>query len=300
MSGTQHSRQPAVRKHWLHVQGVRTHYLEAGQGPATLLVHGDGGAADGWLGVMRGLAGTRRVIAVELPGYGLTQPIGCLEPAVTANFLWKFAKAVGLRRPTVVGHSLGGAIAVHMALQHPDRVPELVLVSSVGMGRAINPVQILQAATPLGELSLFASRLPFGPQLLTAWAAAEGSWNPRRLPASWWRAQTKAASSHRALNTALRAGRIVTGPLGQRHPLLDQLHKLPMPTLVVWGAEDQLLPSWQAKAALRHLRHGHLAVFPRCGHLVPIEAAGRLLKALRSFLAHAEAERTRHCRTVSR
>lgn len=291
MNGTEHSCRPVVRKRWLEVQGIRTRYLEAGRGPVILLVHGDGGAAEDWLQVMRGLASTRRVIAVELPGYGWTQPIRHLEPAATAGFLWKFAKAVEAHRPTVVGHSLGGAIAVNMALQHPDRVPALGLVSSAGMGRDINPVQVLQATTPLGNLTLLAPSLPFGPQLLTAWAAAEGAWNPRRLPASWWRSQTKATSSHRSLDQALRTGRIIIGPSGQKHLLLHRLHELPMPTLVAWGAEDHILPSRQAKAALRHLRHGHLTVIPRCGHLVPVEAPGRLLKALDRFLEHADTER---------
>ena len=280
----------------LYMRGSRVHFLEAGHGPAVLLVHGDGGCADDWLPVMRQLAREHRVIAVDLPGYGGSSPIGRVTPAASAVFLWRFAEAVSVRCPVLVGHSLGGAIALHMALRWPDRVPALGLVSPLGMGRAVNP-HLLQVANPLLDLTLLAPILPLGPQVLTALTAAEGSSRPWRLPASWWRSQLRTASSPTALRTTVRTTRAVIGPAGQRELLVHRLSELPMPTLVVWGEDDEVLPVSQAYAAAGHLRRGRLALLPRCGHLVADEAGDRLSRVLREFFDHAGTRRTAHgCR----
>ncbi|MFD0395494.1 alpha/beta fold hydrolase [Streptomyces nogalater] len=136
------------KERWVDVEGTRTRYLETGQGAPVLLIHGEGSVSEQWYGILEGLATSHRVVAVDLPGYGYSERITDASPAGMATFVWNFARAVGAERPVVVGHSFGGAVAVHMALQRPDHVPSLVLISSAGMGRAINPAMVILAVTP--------------------------------------------------------------------------------------------------------------------------------------------------------
>ncbi|MET9297282.1 alpha/beta fold hydrolase [Streptomyces sp. NPDC003077] len=263
---------------------MRTHFLQAGQGRPVLLVHGEGTSADPWVGLMRGLAPRYRTIAVDLPGNGRSEPLARPWPTVTAGFLWHFLKALGIPRAAVVGHSLGGAIAVHMARQRPARVPRLTLISSTGMGRAIEPVSVLKASTPLGDLSPLLPVMPLGPQLLVTWLSVLGSDRPWCLPPSWWHAQTRTDSSPQALATALRTQRHITGPCGQRHLVLGALRKLTMPTLVIWGTHDRVLPPQQARKAFQRLPDARLVLLPGGGHLLPAEAPDRVLRVLTPFL----------------
>ncbi|MEE1928833.1 alpha/beta fold hydrolase [Streptomyces sp. TRM 70351] len=277
-----------VVERWIDVGGTSTRYLEAGRGDPVLLIPSEGCASEQWYGVLKGLADGYRVIAVDLPGYGYSEPAPGADPAAMAAFAWKFARAVRAERPVVVGHSFGGAVAVNMALQQPGSVPSLVLVSPAGMGRAINPAKLVLAVTPLGDLTKWlVPRLPFGPRLLVTAVAAVGSCRPWRIPSPWWSSQVKAVSSPGALSMTLRSQRTSVGPLGQKNLLLRQLPELPMPTLVAWGLQDVLVPFWQGIVARRRLRDGRLKLVPRAGHLVPMEAADELLRAVRPFLARS-------------
>ncbi|MBB5953943.1 pimeloyl-ACP methyl ester carboxylesterase [Saccharothrix tamanrassetensis] len=279
-------RTTAVEEHWTRVDGTETRYLAAGDGHPVLLIHGEGSVAEQWYDILRGLAGSYRVIAVDLPGYGYTKPIPDGSVPALASFVGRFVRALGLERPVLIGHSLGGAVAVHAALARPNRVPALVLVSSAGMGRAISPAYIIQAVTPLGDLTRFlVPVLPFGPQLLVASTALTGSCRPWRISAPWWSSQAHAASTPVALETALRSQRSSVGLLGQKKPILGRLPELPMPTLVAWGLRDRQVPFWQGIAARRRLRRGRLALVPCSSHLLPLEAPEDLLKAVRPFLA---------------
>ncbi|MEU2436724.1 alpha/beta hydrolase [Streptomyces rubradiris] len=276
----------AVEEHWTDVAGTRTRYLEAGRGSPVLLLHGEGGVSEEWHRIIRGLAGSHRVIAVDLPGYGYSEPISDASPAAMAAFAWKFAHRVHAERPAVMGHSLGGSIAVHMALQRPAHIPSLVLVSSSGMGRAVNPAMVVQSVTPLGDLTRWLIPvLPCGSTLLVSSVALFGSVRPWRMPPTWISSQVKAVSSPEALKTTLRSQRAAVGLLGQKELLVRRLPELPMPTLVAWGTHDRMLPFWHGIAARRRLGRGQLRLIPCTGHLVPQESAGALLRAVRPFLA---------------
>lgn len=281
---------PVVHEHWTVVDGVNTRYLEVGSGPVVLLLHGEGSVAESWYDVLKGLAGSHRAIAVDLPGYGYTEPTSEVSAVAMAVFVWRFADVLSLERPVIIGHSLGGAIAVHAALRRRDEVPALVLCNSAGMGRALNPIMVLQALTPLGDLTqALVLLLPFGPELLVTFLALAGSRHPWRISPAWWSSQVQTAANPEMLATALRYQRSAVDLLGQKDPLLDKLDELPMPTLVVWGVQDVLVPFWQAVAACRRLRRGRLRLFATSGHLVPTEAPEAFLSAVRPLLAALDA-----------
>lgn len=284
-------RPSAVAEHRITVDGTDTRYLTAGAGRPVLLVHGEGSVAEEWYDVLERLSGDYRVVAVDLPGYGYTEPIPDASARALAAFVWRFAGAAGLERPVLVGHSLGGAVATHAALAHPDRVPGLVLIGSGGMGRVITPAFVLMSVTPLGDLVRWLiPLLPFGPKLLTASAALVGACRPWRISAPWWSSQEQAVDTPGVLDTTLRSHRSAVGLLGQREPLLDRLPELSMPTLVAWGLQDWLLPFWQAIGARLRLRRGRLALFAFSGHLLPMEAPDALLRAVRPFLADLDGD----------
>ncbi|WP_181792715.1 alpha/beta fold hydrolase [Streptomyces sp. WELS2] len=266
------------------VHGVRIRFLQAGHGRPVLLLHGEGGVAENWCDVMAGLAHRYRALAVDLPGNGNSDPIAASTPAAQAAFLWRFLRTIGVSGTALVGHSLGGAVAVHMALRRPAHVSRLVLIGSTGMGRAMHPGLVLRAASPLGELSLLVPGIPLGPELLVTWLSLIGAARPGRLPPTWWHSQVRAASSPEALATALRAQRSITGPFGQRRLLLDHLRNLTMPTLVLWGVQDRVLPYRQALRAVQRLPDARLVLIPHSGHLLPVEAPGGVLDAVIPFL----------------
>ncbi|KZB85984.1 hypothetical protein AVL48_27665 [Amycolatopsis regifaucium] len=277
-----------IEEHWTDVDGTATRYLAAGTGPVVLLLPGQGAVSEEWYDVIQGLASHYRVIAVDFPGYGYTEPIAEASVPALAAFVWRFARVIGLQRLVLVGHSLGGAVAVHVALEQPSRVSALVLVDSAGLGRTVNPYTILQSVTPLGDLTpLLVPVLPLGPRLLVTAVALVGSCRPWRIHAAWWASQTRVTSTPVALETSLRLQRSTIGLFGQRGPLLRRLRELPMPTLVVWGVQDRQVPFWHGIAARRKLRHGRLTLVTCASHLLPSEAPGKLVRAVRRFLADA-------------
>ncbi|QKW49924.1 alpha/beta fold hydrolase [Streptomyces buecherae] len=278
----------SVVEHRIQVGDISTHYFESGSGPAILLLHGAGGNAGYWLRQIEELGKTHRAIAVDLPGYGETESLGRDDPAQTASFLWRFADAIDLSRPVLIGHSLGGLLAVLMSLEKPQQVTSVVMVAAAGMGRAINPMTVLQARTPLGDLTPWLARLPGGPQLLVTAMGVVGTCAPWRLPRSWWRYQVETASTYEALVTTLQSFRSSTTWLGQKQVLLDRLHELPMPTLVMWGAHDRMVPFWQGVAAARRLPRGRLRLLPCSGHLLPNESDATFMRELRLFLREAD------------
>ncbi|MET9549936.1 alpha/beta fold hydrolase [Streptomyces sp. NPDC006627] len=270
------------------MDGTATRYLEAGEGPSVLLLPGEGGVADQWHQTLEGLAGSHRAVAVDFPGYGYTDPIPDSSPVKFAAFVWKFAQEVGVEFPAVIGHSLGGAVAVHLALQRPGGLSSLVLVSSAGMGRVINPGMVVQAVTPLGDLTILLVRtLPFGPELLVSSLAVLGACRPWRIPRPWWSSQVKSTYAPEALPTTLRSQRQSVGLFGQRDLLVERLPELSIPVLVTWGVQDLVVPFWQAISARRNLRHGELKLIMCSGHLMPLEAVDRFLGVVRPFLARA-------------
>lgn len=283
-----------IEERWTDVDGTATRYLEAGTGPPVLLIPGEASVAEEWYDVIQGLADHYRVVAVDLPGYGYTEPVSDASVPALVGFLWRFARELGLRRPVLIGHSLGGAVAIHAALAQPSRVPALVLVDSAGLGRAINPLSIVQSVTLLGDVTAsLVPALPWGPRLHVAVVALTGACRPWRIHAAWWSSQTRAVSNPVALETSLRSQRAEVGIFGQRNLILGRLGELPMPTLVVWGLQDPMLPFWQGIAARRRLRHGRLALIAHAGHLLPLEAPEELVRAVRRLLSDVSGDQDR-------
>ena len=282
---------------WLH--GHRLVYRVAGTGPALLLVHGLFEEALTWRKVIPRLARTHTVIAPDLFGHGESDaPPGIdYSPAGHAGMLRDLLDVLGHDQVTVVGHSLGGGIAISFAYNYPERVHRIALISSGGLGPEVHPLlralSLPGAGTVLRVLTTPpALRVLSGAARLALATRARG---PARII---WAAQLMLASvggrERRAAKiTTLRA---VIGRRGQRVNALDRFYLLrPVPTLLIWGTHDRMIPSQHASAALATHPSAELVLLDGAGHLPHRTQAKFVTERLTSFVndsgAHASDKR---------
>ena len=173
-----------LRDRLVTVDGVVTQYLEAGAGPPLLLLHGHEQSAASWRWVIPALARSRRVLAISLPGHGKSAPaVGGYTPGRDlAPLVADFLDTLGVGRLDVVGNSVGGAIALRLALADPQRVKTLTLVDSAGLGRDVNPLLALDTLPILGELAIMFSRMPGGDMQRSSMSAVMLFAQPWRVP----------------------------------------------------------------------------------------------------------------------
>jgi pimeloyl-ACP methyl ester carboxylesterase len=263
------------------VRGSRLRYLVRGEGEPLVLVHGLGGAAANWLALAPLLLRGRRLLVPELPGHGGSEPLPAAPNLnAYADSLAALIEREGFPPAAVVGHSLGGAIALRLAIRRPDAVSCLVLAAAAGIssgtrsaryaltitgilkpGRRIAPHRRLVARSP-GLKSLVFGR----------WGAAD----PQALPAEVVEAFLSGPARHTDTVSAAKA-------LMQDDPRAD-LDRVRCPSLVLWGARDNQLPIGDAFDYVRRLR-GRLRVIADCGHLLIGERPDACADAIESFLA---------------
>lgn len=267
------------------VDGVALHYLELGDGPPVVLLHGAGGGAANWFGVMGRLAQRFRVLAPDLPGFGLSAAI---EPRAelgrhVAEFVDTWVSGFGVHRFDLVGTSFGGLVALRLAQRRPDAVGRLVLIDSAGLGREMPAAVRLAGLRVLGPLLLRPSR--WGTRwllrrLMTSGQPLDPSFEPVLLEYLYRTA--------RAGDPALlaRAFRLFAGPRGQREVLEDgELAALHAPTLVVWGRRDAFFPPSHAERAAARIPRAMLHWIEHAGHSPNWEAPGAVADAIVDFLS---------------
>jgi 2-hydroxy-6-oxonona-2,4-dienedioate hydrolase len=268
----------------IHVEGHRARYLTAGEGPPLVLLHGVGTSSGEWSWVLPDLARTNLVYAIDLPGYDGSYEPPDYSPAFTASFVNSFLDAVGVERAVVVGHSFGGLVALHLALSEPARVSALVLSDSAGLGRVVSPVLAAVTFPGAGELARSLAKTPLGAYQRAVRRALLLFARPWQIPWKWVKDQYKLAQLPNFTEATLASLRTAVSATGQREVLLDQLPRLQMPTLIVWGIEDRLLPYSQAKDAIALVRYGSLELISNCGHLPHVEQPRRFASVLDDFL----------------
>lgn len=283
--------EPEVVANWIEVEGVRTHYLAAGtEGPPVLLLHGGGldSASLSYGPSLVSLAGRHRVFAPDWPGYGESDPP---EEEITleyyVHFLGSLMDALGVNGAALVGLSLGGGVALGFALRSPERVDRLVLVDSYGLGREI----------PYGVLSFLMVQLPLLNEL-TWWLLSRDPRLARKsLEGIFHDPQAideKVAEEVHQLMLKPNAGRAWEALQrteaswnGLRTSYVDRLHELRTPTLILHGAQDQLVPVAWAERAHRLIPNSQLRIIEQCGHWPQREKPEEFLRAVSSFLAES-------------
>ena len=271
------------------VHGRAISFVEEGEGPVLMLIHGMGGTCEGWSEVIGPLARHHTVIAPDLPGHGTSAPGGGdYSIGALAAVLRDLMLALGHERATLVGHSLGGGIAMQVAYQFPELTERLALVSSGGLGPEVSPV-LRAAALPGADLFISATA-ETGRRIGSVLARGLSSIGLRPNADVAELARGYAALSDGERRTAFLATlRSVVGTGGQRVDANDRLYLAEaIPVLIVWGARDSIIPVRHGEDAHRAIPASRLEVFEDVGHLPQIEAPGRFVSVLERFLGETE------------
>lgn len=273
---------------YLDLHGDRVAYREAGQGPAVLLIHGMGGSSLTWKALLPHLATRYRVIAPDLLGHGQSdKPRGDYSLGAFAVWLRDLLDLLGVARVTLVGHSLGGGVAMQFVHQHPDYCERLVLISSGGLGPELGR-SLRLLSTPGIELLLPVAAAPSVVALgerVRSWLGARGLASPE-VGETW---NAYASLSDPQTRTAfLRTLRSVVDAQGQAVSALNRLHfTLGLPTLLIWGDQDRLIPPAHGEAAHAALPGSRLVILPAVGHFPQVEAPLAVADTLDDFIANS-------------
>ena len=276
----------SLNDRYLVVNGLRIRYWQAGDdGPNLVLIHGLGGAVEVWRRVIPGLARHHRVVALDLPGCGHSQPPAAF-PADTLGFFAStvlgLMDALGMATTQVVGSSLGGTVAIRTALAAPERVQGLVLVGSAGFTHRV--------AWPLRLMSLRgAGELLTRPQRAhTAVALRSCVADPAAVTEYDIDQAYALASMPGAQDAFLALLRVYCRADGLRRDTLRELAAdmptIKAPVLLVWGDRDAIIPFQSAKRARALLPESALVVFAGCGHLTFVEQPVRFVRLVENFV----------------
>jgi pimeloyl-ACP methyl ester carboxylesterase len=270
----------------MRIHGRDVAYIDEGDGPVLLLIHGIGGDWTTWDPVLAPLADAYRVIAVDLPGHGgSAKGAGDYSLGGLANVLRDLTGALQIPRATLIGHSLGGGVAMQFSYQYPERTERLVLVSSGGLGPDVGV--LLRLATLPGS-ELFLSLTAPAARSVLAKAASVGEVlriRPSADATFYGRAFTALAEpeTRAAFLGTLRG---VVSTRGQLVDARDRLYLAEtMPTLIVWGERDAVIPVEHAHEAHEAMPGSRLEVFEDAGHLPQLDDPERFVAALEDFMA---------------
>jgi pimeloyl-ACP methyl ester carboxylesterase len=265
-------------------------YRTAGAGPPVVLIHGMVNSSHHWREVALRLADRYTVIAPDLIGHGdSATPRGDYSLGAHAAVIRDLLTAIGVDGATLVGHSLGGGVAMQFFWQFPQRVQRLVLVSSGGLGREVSPL-LRSAALPGASAAL---RAVAGRRSLAALERVGAALDSRGSARGVYvRAVVRAlrplerAGSREAFLQTLRS---VIDLRGQHVSATDRLYLLgPVPTLIVWGERDHTIPLQHGRSAHEAISHSRFETLPRAAHFPHLEDPEGLAAVLRDFIATTE------------
>ncbi|MFD4032012.1 alpha/beta fold hydrolase [Streptomyces sp. NPDC058637] len=250
------------------IHGYRRAYRMAGNGPVILLIHGIGDSSATWADLIPDLARHHTVIAPDLLGHGASdKPRADYSVAAYANGIRDLLGVLGIERATLVGHSLGGGVAMQFAYQYPERTDRLILVSAGGVGREVNPV-LRAVSLPGADLLLSTLRLPgmrrqvgLFTRLIKALDTDLGQDADELVDLV---DALPDATSRSAFISTLRA---VVDWRGQVVTMLDRCYLTQgMPTLLLWGSRDSVVPVHHAYGAHAAMPGSRLEIFEGAGH----------------------------------
>ena len=272
------------------LHGHRVRFHSSGDGPLLVLLHGIASTADTWAPVATGLAASHTVLAPDLLGHGASaKPRGDYSLGAYASGVRDLITALGYERATVVGHSLGGGIAMQFAYQFPERVERLVLISSGGLGREVHP--ILRASTLPGSEIVLAL---LGRRWLRTTGGAVGA-TLGRLGLRAGEDLAGVAAGIASLGDAdargafVHTARAAIDPGGQRVSATDRLYLAAhLPTLIVWGERDPIIPAAHGEAAHAAIPGSRLEIFAGAGHFPHREQPVRFVSLVEDFMRSTE------------
>jgi pimeloyl-ACP methyl ester carboxylesterase len=281
---------PTIERAEVKLHGHKVRFNIAGEGPPVVLIHGVAGRAAQWDQTMLQLAEQHTVIAPDLLGHGESaKPRGDYSLGAFASGIRDLLIGLDIEGATVVGHSLGGGIAMQFAYQFPERCQRLVLASSGGLGQDVHPV--LRAATlPGSELVLPLIAHEKLLEIVGLVPRALGKIGLRTGPDIAEMAQGYASLSNAEGRAAfIHTVRAVIDPMGQRINATDRIYLASkMPTLIIWGRRDRIIPVAHAEPAHKGMPGSRLELFDDSGHFPHLDDPLRFARTLMHFFDETE------------
>ncbi|OXR41248.1 2-hydroxymuconate semialdehyde hydrolase [Nocardia cerradoensis] len=262
---------------FIDVDGISTHYHDAGDGKTVLLLHGSGPGVSAWANwhhALPALARSSRVVALDLVGFGLTERPADVRYSLRTwtDHAWKFLDALAIEKISVVGNSLGGRIAMQMAEDDQSRLDRLVLMGSPGVGMTMTEgLEALRAYEPSHQ----AMR-----DLLRDYFAVDKSMITDELVRIRYEASA-AQGAHEAYRTMFFHPDHAGSQLGITE---EQVRAITVPTLLIHGREDRVVPVDVSWNMVHLLPDADLHVFSRCGHWTQIERADEFNRLVADFV----------------
>ena len=280
------ARQAAITR-WTKVHGHDVAYRQAGSGPVLVMIHGIAGSSGTWVPVMPLLAERFTVIAPDLLGHGESaKPRGDYSLGAYASGVRDLLGVLGHERATVVGHSLGGGVAMQFAYQFPQMAERLVLVGSGGLGKEVS-VLLRALSVPGTEYILPLVLAPQIHSFVGSIGSAFGRFGVRAdaFVGEVWTAWAR-LTDRKAQRAFIHTIRAVIDVSGQRVSARDRLYLAhEIPTLIVWGDRDQVIPVAHAHIAHELMPGSRLEIVEGAGHFVPIERPELLGTLLSDFMS---------------
>ena len=276
---------------------LRVHHTHGGRGSPVLFIHGLGSSGYiEWRFNLEAAAERHRVYAPDLPGFGRSEkPRARYGVPYFTRFIERYMQARGLRSAAVVGTSLGGRIALELALEHPRRVTRLVLVNSLGFGRPnVHMSYGLVTIPRLGEAVMNMARdaLQWAPSHMIRRVAGRLSGASHDLKRTMddaylddLRELYSAQGYHDAYLATVRSLVRPGALFGGHHDVTQRLNELKIPVQLIWGADDPLFPVSHAALAHSLIGNSSLAVIEGAGHTPQAERPEEFNRVLRRFLA---------------
>jgi pimeloyl-ACP methyl ester carboxylesterase len=265
--------------HFADIDGVRLHYQEKGTGTPLILIHGFTSSTYSWKDVFEPLAKSYRVIAVDLKGFGFSgKPDGDYTRRAQAILVAHLLDYLKIDKAWLVGNSMGGEVSLNFALQNPQRVAGLILIDSAGV-----------SVPGSNSLAPGYARVPVVGPVLIALAMTSDRLVRQGLEKSFYDdakvTDERVAAYYRPLKTrggqlaALRA-RTQAG----QFPIEQDLNKISVPALIIWGADDALIPLKAGRTMNSLIKGSKLVTIEKCGHVPQEELPERVFAEMTKFI----------------
>jgi pimeloyl-ACP methyl ester carboxylesterase len=265
--------------YYTDVGGARIRFVEVGDGPPVVLLHGFASALETWRGVIPELAKKHRVLALDLKGFGWSsRPEGDYSPQAEAQLVLALMEQRNIHTAAVFAHSWGSSVALAMAIAAPERVTRLVLYDAWVYEEQLPTTFLWARASGVGEalFDLFYAERPDD-------KIARAFYDPKKYVSEKF-----VEDVERALDRPGTTAAALAAVRAQRYAEMQkQYTEVKQPALLLWGREDQVTLLTYGERLVRDLPHAHLVVYPRCGHFPMIEAAGPSTEEAEKFLDEA-------------
>lgn len=275
---TLRQRHEYLESHYIELQGMQVHYRDVGQGPVLLCLHGIFASCHTWEGWTDQLQHDFRVISIDCPNFGLTgpHPQG-MRTQLYSDFIDEFLTALGIDRCHLAGNSLGGWMAWEFAGRFPERVDKVILLDSAGFFFVPPPILMLMGLPLMGWIS---SHMVL-PRIIVSAIVCSTYAQPERLHPT---------VAHRYFDLLMRPGnrcaaaRVLAYIRNHGGFNKQVLKRVSAPVLIMWGEQDQWIPSSHVKKFQRKLPQAEVIRYSNCGHLPMEEIPQQSAEDARAFL----------------